>query len=179
MSVWQGCVLGFLPVFLQQAFTYTKHTHHPGGCYDLLPALLTGVLREVASDDIAGVDSLQQLLRLLQTSARQNRPGEGVLVFKQLLRPQSQLGFKLLLVWFRQTSLRALYFIKCILCQVFVPLRHNKKKYFCITLKVWLLLLLLLLCFTTRTSELYFKQTFKASQQKNNTCTMWRQDKRN
>lgn len=38
------------------------------------------MFREVASDDIAGSDPLQQLLRFLQAPPRQNRLGEGLLV---------------------------------------------------------------------------------------------------
>lgn len=76
-------------VLLQQAFTNTEHTHHPGRCHDILPALLVDMLRKVASDDIACPHSLQQLLRLLQASQRQNSTWKGVLVLKQLIRPES------------------------------------------------------------------------------------------
>lgn len=65
-------------VFLQQAFTNTEHTRHTGGRHDILPALLAHMFREVAPDDIAGSDPLQQLLRLLQAPARQNSPGKGL-----------------------------------------------------------------------------------------------------
>ena len=101
-------------VLLQQAFTNIEHTHHPGRCHDILPAVLVDMFRKVASDDITGSDSLQQLLRLLQAPQRQNSPGKGVLVLKQLLRPESQLDFMLLFGHIHfgttQTCLRALYF---------------------------------------------------------------------
>lgn len=67
-------------VFLQQAFTNTEHTGHPGGRHDILPALLANMFGEVAPDDIAGSDPLQQLLRLLQAPPRQNSPGKGLFV---------------------------------------------------------------------------------------------------
>lgn len=67
-------------VLLQQAFTNTQHTRHPGGRHDILPALLANMLGEVAPDDLAGSDPLQQLLRLLQAPPRQNSPREGVFV---------------------------------------------------------------------------------------------------
>lgn len=69
-----------LPVLLQQAFTNIEHTCHPGGRHDILSALLVSMFGEVASDDIAGSDPLQQLLRLLQASQRQDSPREGLLV---------------------------------------------------------------------------------------------------
>jgi len=72
-------------VLLQQAAADTEHAHHIGRCHDILPTLLINLLREVASDDITGSDSLQQLLRLLQTAQRQNSAGESVLVLKQFL----------------------------------------------------------------------------------------------
>lgn len=46
-------------VLFQQAFTDIEHTHHLGGCHDILPALLVDMFRKVASDDIAGPDPLQ------------------------------------------------------------------------------------------------------------------------
>lgn len=80
----------FFPlVFLQQTFTNIKYPHHPRGRHDILPALLADMFRKMASDDIAGSDSLQQLLRLLQAPQRQNSPREGVLVLQQLVRPKS------------------------------------------------------------------------------------------
>lgn len=81
-------------VLLQQAFTNIEHTHHPGRCHDILPALLIDMFRKVASDDIAGSDSLQQLLRLLQASQRQNSLRKGILVLEQLVRPESQLDLR-------------------------------------------------------------------------------------
>lgn len=99
------------------------------------------MFRKVASDDIAGSDSLQQLLRLLQAPPRQNSPGKGILVLKQLIGPESQLDFKSLSVAFtleqhKHAQELCIFSTNCILCHVFVLICHNKKKYFCITLKV-------------------------------------------
>lgn len=66
------------PVLFQQAFTDIEHTGHPGRRDDILPAVLLDMFGEVASDDIAGPDPLQQLLRLLQAPPRQDSPGKGV-----------------------------------------------------------------------------------------------------
>lgn len=110
------CILSLSlpPVLLQQAFTNIEHTHHPGRCHDILPALLVDMLRKVASDDITGSDSLQQLLCFLQASQRQNSPRKGIFLLKQLVRPESQLdlGFIIGSLHFgtTQTCLRALYF---------------------------------------------------------------------
>lgn len=102
MHVIWWCLVCFPPpVFLQQAFTNIEHPHHLGGCHDILPALLVDMLRKVASDDIAGPDPLQQLLRLLQASQRQNSPRKGIFLLKQLLRPESQLD----LIYNRSLSL--------------------------------------------------------------------------
>lgn len=77
--VFEVLTLCFLsPVLFQQTFTDIEHTGHLGRCYDILPALLLDLLGEVASDDIAGSDPLQQLLRFLQTPPRQNSLGKGL-----------------------------------------------------------------------------------------------------
>lgn len=111
-------------VLLQQAFTNIEHTHHPGRCHDILPALLVDMFRKVASDDITGSDPLQQLLRLFQASQRQNSLRKGILVLKQLVRPESQLDLN----YYRSHSLwnntnmpkSSVFFLQTAFCVTFL-----------------------------------------------------------
>lgn len=125
-------------VLLQQAFTNIKHTGHTGRRHHILPAVLVDMLGKVAPDDIAGSDPVQQLLRLLQAPQRQDRPGEGVRVLAARL---TRTDTNLLLVAFileqhKHARELCIFSTNCVLCHIFVLICHNKKKYFCITLKV-------------------------------------------
>jgi len=48
-----------LTVFLQQTTSNIEHSHNPGRCNDILPAIFTDVFREMASDDIISSNIIQ------------------------------------------------------------------------------------------------------------------------
>lgn len=92
------------------------------------------MLRKVASDDILGFNSLQQLLRLLQASQRQNSLRQGILILKQLIWPEDKLKISYCWSFIMEQEKHAwklCIFSTTAFCVtvVFVLICHNKNKH--------------------------------------------------